>query len=324
MESITSDGFTISSSGETADEMRAAIAGNTPEPEPVPEPEPEPKPAAVEPEKKTAKPRSDPYARVKQATAEAAEAKREREQIARERDDARAEATRYREEAARIAAWAAAPREPVASPPPERFPSYQEMAATKPELTPEQWLDARDEWRDAKKAETEGRRRAEESHQQRVGTFRSKITAVETAEPGFWAGLGGFTASLVPARELPPGAQLTGRNAIADVIIDSDAPDKLLRHFRDDPADFQRISTLHPMLAIRELGKLEARLDAASSTGPASKAPVISQAKPPLKPVSGSPVVSDDSAEDDDQPFEQFFKKGNAADPRINPRAAHR
>jgi hypothetical protein len=78
------------------------------------------------------------------------------------------------------------------------------------------------------------------------------------------------------------------------------------------------------MLAIREMGKLEARLDAALPTGSASKAPIISQAKPPLKPVSGSPVVSDERADEDDEPFEKFFKKGNANDPRINPRAAQR
>jgi hypothetical protein len=58
----------------------------------------------------------------------------------------------------------------------------------------------------------------------------------------------------------------------------------------DHPKDFQRLSTLHPVQAFREMGKLEATLAAAS---PARSAPrEVSRARPPVQRVESVPQMS--------------------------------
>ena len=71
--------------------------------------------------------------------------------------------------------------------------------------------------------------------------------------------------------------------AFADLVLHHEQPGRLLTYFSDHKDDFRRLTALHPMLAMRELGRLEARLDAAPS-GSASQ-PSLSQAKPPIQPV---------------------------------------
>ncbi len=312
----TDDGFTVTSSDESAEDMRTALAAPEPAdtPEPEPDPEPEPKPAAVE-AKTDAKPvdKRTREGRKQSIQQEIDELTTAKHSTAREVESARAELERLRSELSSVSRPAqAAPALP------DKFPSYEDALKSKADLTPEQWLDARDDWRDMRKAQQDAARSAEQTHQTRVQGFNEKIRMVEAAEPGFWESVNSFAATLVPARELPPGQKPTARNVIADVIIESDKPDALLKHFRDHPEDLQRISALPRTVdAFRQMGKLEARLEAASSTGPASQTPVVSQAKPPLKPVSGSPSISDD-APDDDEPFEKHYKRENARDPRLS------
>ncbi len=315
METVTShDGFTVTSQGETAEEMRAALAQPEPtteDPAPEPEPEPEPKPAAVakpaEPAKIDKSTRAGKKASIQQEIDALVGTKHHTE---REVEAARTELQRLRSEQQQISQQRQEPAKPQA---PQTFPSYQEMLAKNADLTPEQWLDQRDEWRDNRKAQMEMARSSEERHFKKVQALNGRIETIEVLEPGFWDTVKPYADRLVPARELQPGQQPTAINAIADVVLDSDIPDKFLRHFRDNPADFQRLSTLHPVQVFREMGKLEKSLEAATSTGPASKAPVVSQANPPLKPVSGSPVISDDDGTPEgDLPVDEFFRRRTA------------
>lgn len=67
-----------------------------------------------------------------------------------------------------------------------------------------------------------------------------------------------------------------------------------------------RIAQMPPLGAAVELGRLSARLEAASS-GPAK--PPLSNAKSPIKPVSGAPHISDEIVFSDDESFEAFDRK---------------
>lgn len=99
----------------------------------------------------------------------------------------------------------------------------------------------------------------------------------------------------------------------------------ILAYLADHPDIAQRLPTLPPLTQAEELGKLEGQLSAAraaaASPGPAP-APKISTAKPPIKPVDGSPPVSDDDADEGELPVEEFIRRGNKNDPSITPRAA--
>ncbi len=312
METVTShDGFTVTSSGESADDMRAAMAQPEPVPEPEPEPEPEPKTVAAAPEPKAPTDKRTRAGKKNSIQEEIDALVGTKHHTEREVEAAKSELARLQTELQTLSQ-----RRPAAEPEkqaaPQTFQSYQDMLAKNAELTPEQWLDQRDEWRDNRKAQLESARIAETQHATRVKTFDERVRTAEAVEPGFWASVKPFADLLVPAKELRPGQPITGANAIADVVLDSDISDKLLRHFRDNPADFQRLSTLHPVQVFREMGKLERTLDAASSTGPAPKASIISQASAPLKPVSASPVINDGETPEEDLPFDEFARRRNS------------
>ena len=86
---------------------------------------------------------------------------------------------------------------------------------------------------------------------------------------------------------------------------------EILQWLSDNPQESQRISTLHPAETYREMGKIEARLEAAP---PRASARVVSNAKPPVRPLGTSPHVADEFAITDDLSFDEHFRRANAED----------
>lgn len=106
-----------------------------------------------------------------------------------------------------------------------------------------------------------------------------------------------------PISHLKQGEHGTYRNGIAEVILTSENPVGLMQYLsaHQHDADIQRLSTLPPDQFFRQMGRLEARLEAAHSVPASPRKEPISQAKPLIKTVSGSAQVpSDDDALDDD------------------------
>jgi chemotaxis protein histidine kinase CheA len=89
---------------------------------------------------------------------------------------------------------------------------------------------------------------------------------------------------------------------------------EILQWLSAHPDDAQRLSTLHPAETYREMGKLEARLEAASSTVSSGPARVVSSAKAPIKPLGTSPPVEDPFEITDDLSMDEHFRRMNAAD----------
>jgi len=88
----------------------------------------------------------------------------------------------------------------------------------------------------------------------------------------------------------------------------------ILQWLSAHPDDAQRLSTLHPAETYREMGKLEARLEAASSTKNSGPARVVSSAKAPIKPLGTSPPAEDPFEITDDLSMDEHFRRMNAAD----------
>ena len=88
---------------------------------------------------------------------------------------------------------------------------------------------------------------------------------------------------------------------MSDAITESEFGPDILNHFASNPEDFERIAALKPSHALREIGRLEARLEGAPPKKPelvAVKPP--SRAPAPIKPLSGSAVSSDDEPSHND------------------------
>jgi hypothetical protein len=103
-------------------------------------------------------------------------------------------------------------------------------------------------------------------------------------------------------------------NWIADeLVFSSENAPALMLHLSEHPDELQRIATLSsPRAVTREMAKLAARLEAASA-GVSSK-PEPSKAKPPVRPVTGSPHAADPTDVSEEMPFEEHVKRMNARD----------
>lgn len=78
-----------------------------------------------------------------------------------------------------------------------------------------------------------------------------------------------------------------------DAIMDSTATlaPKLLSFLASNPDECRRVASLSPRAALKEMGKLEARLDVAPS-GPTPAAKPVTSAPPPIKPVGSSATAT--------------------------------
>lgn len=104
--------------------------------------------------------------------------------------------------------------------------------------------------------------------------------------------------------QMPPGM---GR-----AIAESDIGPEILNHLIENSKELERIAALSPSAAIREIGKLEARLevkkDAPAPTGTIAPAP---KAPAPIAP-GGKPAAPPDNKPSDNDSVEEWMRKERA------------
>jgi hypothetical protein len=141
-------------------------------------------------------------------------------------------------------------------------PQQETMPKREQYANDEDWLNARDEFRDrqrdAKVAQERGRESAAKQAQ-RVSTLLSEAEKLD--------GFDRDTFDSLPVSQ-----------AMADAILDSDIGSKLIAHLTLNEGEAERISKLSPARQAAEIGKLEAKL----STVKASNTP------PPIKPIGSA------------------------------------
>lgn len=111
--------------------------------------------------------------------------------------------------------------------------------------------------------------------------LKANADAVEKIHPDLQA--------IVPISLLPPNAPKGPHNFIAEEILKSDVPGPLMVHFSEHPEDFERLTRLGPAGIVREIGKLEARLDSGSPQ-PVTPATPPPDPPPTLGRKPGAPV----------------------------------
>jgi hypothetical protein len=301
MEYATHDGITVGSNTESAADLQTMLtATDTPV-----DPKADEKPAETPTEDATAEPvKADDAERNTDGTFKAKKPNAIQDRIdkavAKQRD-----AERRAEEAERRA------REYEARLTPKPEPAKAEPAKADPEPTPDQfdtyekYVKAQAKWeaRQEITATLAEQRKAYEAAQERQAAeargkaWQERLAATRKAIPDFDARINANTVVSAPMK---------------DLITDSPVGPEILLYLSDHPDDAQRLSTLHPIQVIREMGKLEARLEAAHS-GPAKETPKASAAKPPIKPVGSSPQIADDDGSDDED-VDAHIARENARD----------
>lgn len=130
---------------------------------------------------------------------------------------------------------------------------------------------------------------------------RDRETAEAKEKASQTARLAGFQKRMADAKAANPEfeAKLAASNArvsdqVREAILDSEVGPKILEHFADHPEDAERIAGLTVGGALREIGKLEARLEAPAKQGTVTPEPKadakveISRAPEPINPLRGN------------------------------------
>ena len=129
---------------------------------------------------------------------------------------------------------------------------------------------------------------AERERIDRESARRAQADLVATHEAridGFRSEHDDFDAVIEQGKNLPM------TRPMQDSVLHSDMGPAVMYHLCRFPEECDRIAAMAPMEAIREMGKLEARIEAAT-TGPVSSAATITRAPRPIKPVGGGATAS--------------------------------
>lgn len=188
----------------------------------------------------------------------------------------------------------AKPAEEEKAPSREQFDSYEAFIDAKAEYVGRKA--AREERAKAEKEATERTeaQKAERTAQAFHEKVREKFPDLEER------------AEDVAHIQMPPG--------MGQAIAESDLGPEILNHLVSDPKELERISALSPSAAIREIGKLEARLEAKDPKPAPEKPPVVkkvSAAPEPIKPGGGPASPGDDKPSDKDS-IDDWMRKENA------------
>lgn len=255
-------------------------------------------------------PRHDSTARVAQATREAREARQAAEQRSQENAQLKARLERLergeRPEQRQEATQEQHPLAPKAEPEEGDYQSYSD------------WVRAHHKWT----VEDYGRQQTIQAHAhahasvQRqqldgfVGGFAKAMQDATDSDPEFLDRVDTVLHGIGhPTRLLAQGSRPGPSNWIADEIMSRPQDAKaLIEALADDDDEFQRLSTLSsPREITRALERIAVRLDNAATSGASGKGREVSKARPPFRPVNGSPHIAE--PDESSAPFDQVARK---------------
>jgi hypothetical protein len=294
---VTNGDITIDSNHETTEQIQLAFADDaTDVPSEVEAASPEavdtaaPVDAApVDAPPVKAKRRSDPTEAVKSAVAKQREAERRADAA-----EARAQALVQpitTEPTPGGGDWARFKKIPGV-PTVDQFDAYEDYSMAMSAFV----ADVRHHERDAERSSAYQAHQHQQAQDAQTAQWNGRLDEARGQDPGFDAALNPDTPMSLPMQHL---------------TMDSPQGIQILQWLSANPQESQRISTLHPAEAYRAMGKLEARLEAAPSR---ASARVVSNAKPPIRPLGTSPHVNDAFEITDDLSFDEHFRRANAED----------
>jgi len=135
----------------------------------------------------------------------------------------------------------------------DKAPSRESFASD------EAWLDARDNYRDAKRSEQQ---RQERSNAEQANLSKKSESIYAQAEK-----IAGFDREAFDELPITP--------SIASALIDSDIAPQLMDYLSKHPGEVDRISDLSPARQAAEMGKLEVKLSATPKKQSSAPEPII-------------------------------------------------
>jgi len=192
-------------------------------------------------------------------------------EITKQREQARQEAAQEREARQKLESELAALRQQAQptqvkstdeKPQPSQFTDAFEYAEALADWSAEQALVRRDK--------EDLQRRADEAQQKVISSWAQKVAAAKAEIPDF--------------DDMVASSGVAVSDPIRDAILESDVGPQILYHLAKEDELAQKIASMSPNAALREIGKLEARFEKQPETKPSN--PVgKSKAPPPISPI---------------------------------------
>jgi hypothetical protein len=191
----------------------------------------------------------------------------------------------------------------------------------------EAWMDAHSEWtiaEAARRSEAVAKRAAEEARNadrariERATADRETQNALAhygTRLEEFKTTHADFDAVVDAAQPIAQGiVEDLGPDAFAIIdrytTVDADNGPGIVYYLAQHPAEMERIAKLSPPLQLAALGKIDARLEAASTPARPPVAAPVTKAPEPIKPVGSSPTTSGVAPDDED--YQAYKARRNA------------
>lgn len=269
VETPESDDFVVTSNSPVETLVAESVAPVTDPDDDAPAQEPDP---ASDAGKALAKKRGSLQTRINELT-------RERHETRREADAARAEVAALRLQLEQMQRPAQAEPSYVpqdGKPTADQFDNYDDFVEAKAVWAVEQRL------REQQQREYQAQQQRQQHELQ--SSVAARIDAFRAEHPDY--------DEVVNSIGLPDTA---AAGAILAHLQHSDFGPALAYELGKNPAEMTRLASLAPGFAVAALGRLEAQIEsrtAAAHSGPV-QTPAITKAKPPIKPVGGSPSVDD-------------------------------
>jgi hypothetical protein len=174
------------------------------------------------------------------------------------------------------------PAAPRTEPAGEKFPIYAQYLETNPEASLEDYIDARQDFRDGLKQKATAAQRAEadrtKSHQDSIAQAQARTRAARQADPVIDAKFKQWE-SAQSVHELPEVLMLRTRdqaiaaqqiplaeNDFASAVASSEYSAQIIAHIADHPDVLQKVRTLENRTAVlKYFGKLETRFEKADA-----------------------------------------------------------
>jgi hypothetical protein len=183
----------------------------------------------------------------------------------------------------------------------ERFPSVEVWAAQPANegKTFQDYLDARDDFRDALRETKSRTEQARTQHTQHLteqdGKFGERMKAAIRDEPDLKSKIPApfLDPQLVPASAVPPGQPITFAHIAADVAFYSDNPAGFLKYLHAHPDEVQAIGGLPQGQWHSALSRIDGRIGATPTTPAPGQAAATSPAADPAaapSPISAAPA----------------------------------
>lgn len=224
-------------------------------------------------------------------------------ELTKQREEARKEAQREREQRealeARLKALEQSSQpqkasvEPEDEPQPHQFSDAFEYAKALAEFTAEKALRERDR--------QEAERKSNEERQKVLTEWAKRVEAAKAELPDF--------------DDMVASSDVVVTDPVRDAILESDVGPQILYHLAENPEIAEKLANSSVASALRQLGKLEAKLEKAVEEQPEKPSkPVVkkSNAPEPIKPLRAASAATDIPVDSDGQ-FHGTYQQWKAA-----------